>query len=517
MTNPSVRPAADALLIARLAAMAEPEYDRVRKDEANKAGLRVSTLDGLVRKARDDTVQQAHKAARPIPTHDSIDATEDAIASAFAATNAGRIVYDYTAETWYIWRDSRWCRDTRDSVFNDARAFTRTERKKLTYEPKAMARIAFAAAVERAVRADPKLAVSHEVWDSDPWLLGTPDGVVNLRDGTLRPNHPNLYISRHTSVAAAPAGTAAPLWSEFLGSATKKDKNLQAFLHRFCGYLLTGIVTEEVLTFLYGAGGNGKGVLLSVLTGILGEYAVAVPIEVFTAGSRINLEYYRAQMAGVRLVTASETETQATWAESAIKEMTGNETPLSARHPFGRPFTYWPQFKIVLVGNYAPKLKGRSPAMERRLRVAPFNHTPQKPDPNLKEKLKAEYPAILRSMIDGRAAWQRERLGTADAIIAATSAYFEQQDALRRWIEERCVLDPNLSLKPGLLLSDFNTWAKVNGEEVFSGNSFAELIDRTPGLKRDKSGGVRLIRGIGLKAPKRPEPDDPEPPERGEY
>jgi putative DNA primase/helicase len=187
--------------------------------------------------------------------------------------------------------------------------------------------------------------------------------------------------------------------------------------------------------------------------------------------------------------------------------MTGNETPLSGRHPYGPPFTFWPQFKIVLVGNHAPKLKGRSPAMERRLRVVPFNRLPATPDPDLKEKLRAEHSAILRWMLDGCLAWQRERLGSAAAIAAATSAYFEQQDAFRRWVDERCILDDKQTLRsrPGILLADFNAWAKENGEETASSNSFAELISRTPKLERDKVNGVRLVKGIGLKMP---EPSD---------
>ena len=427
--------------------------------------------------------------------------TEDGVAKAFAEHYAGCFVYDHELGMWVQWNGSRWTQDLKLSVFHTAREFARAVNGRLAKPTTALGKIAFASAVERATRADPKMAVVQEIWDRDPWVLGTPDGVVDLRTGTLRPNAPDLYISRHTSVAPATHGAATPMWQRFLDSATQRDKELQGFLQRLCGYVLSGDVTEEILTFLYGPGGNGKGVFLATLTGILSEYAVAVPIEVFTAGSHINLEYYRAQMAGARLVTASETESQATWAESQIKEMTGNETPLSARHPYGRAFTYRPQFKLILVGNYAPKLKGRSRAMERRLRVVPFVNTPECPDLDLKEKLKAEWPGILRWMLDGCLMWQRDRLGNATVIRAATSAYFEQQDAHRRWIDDRCILDKNLSLKPGLLLADFNTWAKANGEETVSANAFAELIDRTPGLSRERSNGARLVKGIGLNPP----------------
>ncbi len=268
----------------------------------------------------DDDVAAAMDAARRAANttgKEWIDPTEDAVAQAFAAKYAGRYVHDHTSGFWHVWKDGRWARDTRNSVFNAARDFTRLARAGLNEPPSGMAKIAFAAAVERGARADPRLAVSQEIWDRDPWLLGVAGGVVNLRTGQMQGAAADLYIARQCSVAPAPPGTPAPIWTEFLGQATKGDKELQCFLYRLAGYLLTGIVNEEVMVFLYGPGGNGKGVFLGAISAILAEYAVSVPIEVFTAGSRLNLEYYRAQMAGARMVTASETEAQATWAEES--------------------------------------------------------------------------------------------------------------------------------------------------------------------------------------------------------
>jgi putative DNA primase/helicase len=238
------------------------------------------------------------------------DLTEDGVAKAFAEHYAGTFVYDHELGSWLEWDGTRWTRDLKLSVFHHAREFTREINSRLTKPFAALAKISFASAVERASRADPKMAVVQSIWDRDPMLLGTPDGVVDLRTGILQPNAPDLYISKCTSVSPAPDGTPCPMWQDFLDSATQYDKELQGFLQRLCGYVLTGDVTEEILAFLYGSGGNGKGVLLSTLTGIMAEYAVAVPIEVFTANSYINMEYYRAQMAGARLVTASETESR---------------------------------------------------------------------------------------------------------------------------------------------------------------------------------------------------------------
>lgn len=426
--------------------------------------------------------------------------SEDAVAVAFAAKFQGRFAFDHTARVWMEYDGARWRHDVTNTVFDTARRFVR-EMAAAQPHPN-LGKIKFTDSIERAARTDRKMAVSHVVWDRDPWLLGVPGGVINLRSGEMIEPKPGQCIRRQAAVRPADPGTEAPLWRAFLRAATRGDDKLIAFLQRLCGYFLTGDVSEEVLTFIYGPGGNGKGVFLGAVTGIMGEYAITVPIEAFMSDSKVNGEYYRAQMHGARLVTASETEAGATWAESQLKEMSGNETPLSAREPYGKPFTFRPQFKISIVGNHAPKLKGRSAAMERRLRIIPFEQAPARPDPDLKDKLRAEWPAILRWMLDGCLTWQQSRLGHSDAIKAATVSYFEQQDAFGMWLEERCIQGRDLSVKPAMLIADFNAWAKENGEKTLSANEFAEHVNRTPGLKRQKTNGIRYVLGVGLKADK---------------
>jgi putative DNA primase/helicase len=452
---------------------------------------------------RAQDANRSSKVNQPRDRHPKpeIDMTEDGVALAFADEYAGHVVFDHTERRWAEWDGTRWRKDGKENVFNGVRKYIRRLRDENGGDaPAALSRMGFASAVERGVRADPRIAVEHDVWDTDPWTLGVPGGCVDLRIGKMRDARHDEYVSRQTSVAPAPPGTPAPLWLAFLKQATGDDPKTVAFLQRFMGYALTGEVSEEVLTFLYGAGGNGKGVLLKTWESILGDYAIAMPMEAFTANGGVRLEYYRAQMAGHRLVTASETETGATWAESQIKELTGNEAPVSARHPHGRPFNYRPMFKLAIVGNHAPRLKGRSAAMERRLRVVPFDHKPGTPDHELKAKLRAEYPAILRWMIDGCREWQRNRLGTSPAIATATGSYFEAQDTFGRWLAERCIIDPTLSTRPGHLQTDFATWVRTSGEQaVLSATEFREAIERTRGLRYAKNNGIPWVRGIGMR------------------
>lgn len=54
-SSPENRRQQDGLVIARLASLRSPDYDRVRKDEAKAMGIQVKTLDDLVKVARNES------------------------------------------------------------------------------------------------------------------------------------------------------------------------------------------------------------------------------------------------------------------------------------------------------------------------------------------------------------------------------------------------------------------------------------------------------------------------------
>ena len=93
-------------------------------------------------------------------------------------------------------------------------------------------------------------------WNSDPMLLGTPGGTVDLRTGELRESRREDGITKTTSVA--PLDEPCPRWIQFLNEATGNDADLIRFLQQWCGYGLTGLTREHALVFVYGSGGNGK-------------------------------------------------------------------------------------------------------------------------------------------------------------------------------------------------------------------------------------------------------------------
>jgi P4 family phage/plasmid primase-like protien len=431
-----------------------------------------------------------------------LEMTEDAAALAFAARYAGRFVFDHTDGKWFAFDPAvGWNKDQTRGISRAVRGFIRDARQQWGEEgSKAAAKIAFSTAVERACQSDAHMAVTRDIWDADPFVLGIPGGHVDLRTGATHPADPRAYVLRRAGVAPA-SGSHAPLWGRFLAEATGGDAQLERWLQRLAGYALTGDVSEEVLPFLYGPGGNGKGVFLHTLSAILGDYAYQAPADLFKADSRVNPEYHRAKLDGPRVVMASETEANTPLAESLVKEITGNEGKLNGRNPFGQVFEFRSKAKLLIVGNHAPRLRGKSAAMERRLRVVPFDKQPARRDLQLKDKLAAEYPAILRWAIEGCLAWQREGLGTCDAVAGASASYFEGQDAISEWLGERCYVGSGHKARSSELLGDHNAWLRGRGEPAVSAQEFKEALGQRPAIAytRDKTGST--YRGVSLRTP----------------
>lgn len=295
--------------------------------------------------------------------------------------------------------------------------------------------------MERLARADRRIAATIDQWDADPWLLNTPAGTVNLQTGRMRPHCAEDNMTKVTAVA--PEGDC-PLFLAFLARIMGDDGEFIAYLMRVLGYALTGLVREHALLFGYVTGANGKSVLLSTIAGILDEYHRAAPIETFTASNGDRHPTDLAGLRGARLVTATETEERRRWAESRIKQLIGGDT-IAARFMRQDFFEYRPAFKLFIAGNHRPSLRSVDEAIRRRFHLIPFAITiaAAERDLELTDRLKDEWPGILAWMIEGCLAWQAEGMKPPTAVVDATAAYLEAEDAIAAWIDEKCERDPN--------------------------------------------------------------------------
>lgn len=425
--------------------------------------------------------------------------TEDSAAQYFVELHGDRLRFCHSRGGWFYWNGSYWEINHTRLAFHWARELARdlSEHEKSGKRYKINS-TGFAAGVEKFARCDPKIAVTVEYWDRDPWLLGTPGGTIDLRTGKLRPASQDDGISKTTLVT--PENCGCPRWLAFLNEATGSDRELIRFLQQWCGYALTGVTREHALVFIYGPGGNGKSVFLNVITSILKDYAATSAMETFTVSAGDKHSTDLAMLCGARLVTASETEEGRAWAETRIKQLTGGD-PITARFMRQDNFTYLPQFKLIVIGNHKPVLNNVDEAAKRRFNIVPFILKPAAPDRDLESKLMQEAPGILKFMIDGCLDWQQHGLIRPASVIEATAEYFSDQDCFQHWLHEECVCEPgnmDRSEASSVLFKSWSSYAKAAGTKPGTTATFKDNLIAA-GFRFYRSKTAREFFGISIR------------------
>lgn len=437
------------------------------------------------------------------PTEETVWGTEDALALTFTRRYQRDWRYVAAWGKWLMWDGQRWRSEDTLAATDLIRQVCRHASLKAG-SVKTAAKLAASSTVsgvERLARADRRHAGTTEEWDADAWFINTPGGVVDLRTGRMRP-HDRVDRMTKVSTATLKPGSTCPTWLQFLDQATGGDATLVAYLQRVFGYCLTGSTQEHALFFLYGTGANGKSVFVNTIFTIVGDYGANAPMDTFmeTRGDRHPTDL--AGLRGARFVAATETEQGRRWNESKIKEITGGDR-VSARFMRQDFFTYVPQFKLVIAGNHKPAIRNIDEAMRRRLHLIPFTITvpPERRDKHLQAKLLTESHAIFEWGVQGCLAWQREGLRPPQSVLDATDEYFESEDALGRWLDERCVRVANAKALTSELFADWKLWAEGAGEFVGSQKRFADLL-LTRGMEKWRNSmGLRGFQGVGLKEP----------------
>lgn len=420
----------------------------------------------------------------PLP----VDCTDDWIAEQILDEAREALRYDALTGRWHVWDGSRWAvDDSQRHVLLVVYALRRLakklkarianlaegERKKYSATIQKLGNVGTVRAVVALLESH--LAVGADAFDTNDMQINTPGGIVDLTTGELLPHDPHAMHSKSTSVA--PGGTTAPLWRQFLREVTRGDRELERFLQKTAGYALTGVRREQTLNFVWGPGGNGKSVFIDALMGVMGDYAATAPMDTFASSRADRHPTDLAGLMGSRLVTASETQAGRSWDEQRLKAVTGGDR-MRARFMRQDFVEFEPRFKLLLIGNHAPQIENVDDAMRRRIHIVPFTFRPENPDLQLTEKLKDEYPAILRWMVEGCLLWQTEGLEPPECVLLQTQEYFEEEDMYAQWLEECCEVTGRDTdeMTSASAYQSWQLWCSSRGEPAGTRRSFARSL-----------------------------------------
>jgi putative DNA primase/helicase len=321
--------------------------------------------------------------------------------------------------------------------------------------------------------------------DANTHILNMPIGTLDLKTMEVRPHDPADLITKITRGSYDPSNPArSPLWDGFL-TQVLPDTSVQCFFRRIIGLALIGEVLEHIFTIATGTGRNGKGVAYGAVMHALGDYAAVAEdglFEVQRGGHAQSASPGLAKLRGVRLLVASELEEKARISAAFMKRMTGGDR-ITARELYGSPFEFWPAFLILMITNYLPKLPANDPATWARVRVVPFDVIIPKAqqDPQLGSKLKDDADAVLAWAVEGLVDYLANGLGEPTTVVAATQAYAESQDDVRRFVEARCTDTPSGGDTTTDLQNAYQDWASEEGihqAHVLGRTKFGEALDK---------------------------------------
>lgn len=476
----------------------------------------------------------------------------------FAEAFEGAVLYDVIEKAWYLWAGHYWKKDIfnqvkqllsghvaaiyikasatlavkvaeviqqieeagiiteeadrlkgkRKELENQMKAFN--ERAKLLRNAKRNSNVLNAFATS-----DRRITVTSEQWDSHPWLLATPNGVINLKTGQCRDGRPGDFIRTVCPTTWKGLTEQCPRFLQFLEEIfqdrlPQTRAELIAFLKRLFGYAITGRTDEHIFPIFYGEEGrNGKDTLLAILKFVLGPIAGAINNDVLVASDKGRsggaASPHLVDLQGKRLVWGSETKQGAVFNVAQVKLLTGGGE-ISARQLYGHQYTFKPTHTLFLITNYRPHADARDKAFWSRTCLIEFNarfvEKPKAPneykaDSKLKETLEAEASGILAWLVQGCLDWQEQGINRPESVELATEQYRQSEDQLQMFADECCFTgDKSATIKASELYKTYQEWCKEGNLGAMNKNLFGMEFAKKYEKKRAAEGicylGIRL-------------------------
>lgn len=430
-------------------------------------------------------------------------------AELFATLFCDRLRFDHRRQRWLWYAGHWWTIDPDGGIMRLAKQAARSrlktsatvgddERRKKEAEwalrseslPRLQAMLMLA-------QSEKPLADDGSRWDSDPWLLGAANGVVDLRTGKLRAGKPSDQITLHTHIAFDTKAQSRR-FDEFVEEIFDSDPDLISYVNRAVGYSFTGDTSEQCFFCCHGEGANGKTTLLNIIRYVIGDYARNLPFSAFELTARSTIPNDVATLPGRRFVTAIETDESARLNEARIKALTGGD-PITARLLYRELFTFDPVAKFWLAFNRRPMVADDSHGFWRRVHMIPFN---RQFDPgtesDLPDKLRSEAAGIFAWAVRGCLEWQKYGLNPPASVVDATNAYCQESDPLRDFLADRCILHHDAQTTVAELWTEYLEWCVQSGvHHSVERPAFSRRLEAL-GCRKTRSGHNRDWTWLGI-------------------
>jgi putative DNA primase/helicase len=303
-----------------------------------------------------------------------------------------------------------------------------------------------------------------ERFNSDPNLLSVTEGVIDLRTGVLRPRVKEDYQTYAVAVEYNPKDDRLAELAGITKDITLSDRlgrpEYLQYLQRVLGYCITGHSKEEIMIFLKGQGSNGKGIIESMLQGVLGALFYQAPKEVIIAAKSASAGGASSHLMALKnkRVAYFDEIPRDKLDDNAITALTGNAQVAGRELYTVQSSGFKNTAKLIGNTNFSPDVI-MNKAMLRRACICPFDaqfNLVDASEPVLRydpenvthfirnNDLRDHLPiaAFLVWVVDGAVQWYKHGLGEQPLCCrVAVDALVKNNDVLQEWIDVTCDTD----------------------------------------------------------------------------
>lgn len=338
------------------------------------------------------------------------------------------------------------------------------------------------------------------MFDRDPKLLNTKDGIVNMETGKLYPHDRKAMLSMCTGAGYS---TEEPeRWCRFLKEVfyrgdkpdqIKEQQHLVEFMQIAMGVWLYGDRREQYLFILTGDGSNGKSTMMDEIGYAFGDYYGIMSSKLLmSSSSDIPAQNAFAMQVGVRALVISETRSDDQLDMGLVKNITGDAL-IQAQKKYGQVFTFKPKFNAIMMTNELPTISEMNYATWRRILTIPFQRkfSDSEKDVELPMKLFAEGDRIIGWCVKGYQKYLKQggslEMMIPEVIKRSRREYMNSMDNVTKFLDDVCKFYDGATVKCYTLYRCYVRWAadmKISSKAVMSNKDFNNEMQWKKGFKR---------------------------------
>ena len=345
-----------------------------------------------------------------------------------------------------------------------------------------------------------------DMQDKDPYLLCFNNGIFDFREDVFREGRPEDYVTKSTNIDYSPLDSFEPSLIQEIEQFMYQlfpVQELRNYMWEHLASTLIGTNENQTFNIYKGAGRNGKSMLVSLMSKILGDYKGTVPITLITQkrGSIGGVSPEVTQLKSLRYAVMQEPTKGDKINEGIMKEITGGD-PIQGRGLYeSKPVLFVPQFKLIVCTNNDLEIKSNDDGTWRRIRLCefmsrfkenPVSDDPDEPyqfkvDKKLEEKFDDWKTPFMAKLID-ISLKKKGDVGDCDIVMKKSNEYREGQDYLTQFVNENIEVCEDECIKKDELYQHFSAWYKLqyNGNKIPPGKEIYDFINKKYGKCKKK-------------------------------